>query len=520
MAITTDFTIIANTTFASVYEKISYTVTPSVVGTGGTISPSGIQNVNSGGSCTFTFSPNSGYAINSVKVNQATVSVSNNTYTISNITKDTTIEVSYAPLELKLLQDGYVRDPHQSNLTAFIRPRPDIFTNDTYVDCIVGTSFVAPDTVVSDNESVATVSIDKSKKKIIIHALTLGTFNLTATYNGSTAISKVTISKSKLYLDDERLDQYSMNMGVWSDNFTITPSLACNTRTMVLRCVDIGNPVKPTQVYRVLTLVANRYQKGSPRTISEDYACVDAMLENDLGYEASYALRPDDVNININGVKCTYTPLGSDKIYLGWMQRWYSGESKDDESNKVYNLYYTPLVPGTYTIAGTVFGETITTRAITVSASPVTIDPVTVTRGSTAVKPTFRFANDPVGAIGNGTLPYMTTYSNAQPTTIGGKTINYYVSQTDFNNNIHDSFTTDSYETRYSSTITPSTMGYFEDSIAGLQGDMSTVSQYLTLSASSEHIPGTYLSVYPVSIKTSDQGNYSVYGALLKITVK
>ena len=47
------------------------------------------------GECYRTFSPNSGYRIKTVKVNGSTVSVSNNSYTISNITRNTTVEVEF-----------------------------------------------------------------------------------------------------------------------------------------------------------------------------------------------------------------------------------------------------------------------------------------------------------------------------------------------------------------------------------------------------------------------------------------
>ena len=51
--------------------------------------------VNEGTSATLTFTPNSGYQVRSVKVNGVAVTVSNNRYTISSITKDTTIEVTF-----------------------------------------------------------------------------------------------------------------------------------------------------------------------------------------------------------------------------------------------------------------------------------------------------------------------------------------------------------------------------------------------------------------------------------------
>lgn len=51
--------------------------------------------VNEGASATITFTPDNGYRIKSVKVNNSTVSVSNNQYTISSINANTTVSVEF-----------------------------------------------------------------------------------------------------------------------------------------------------------------------------------------------------------------------------------------------------------------------------------------------------------------------------------------------------------------------------------------------------------------------------------------
>lgn len=56
--------------------------------------------VNDGSSATITFSPDNGYRIKSVKVNNTTVSVSNNQYTISSISSDTTVEVEFEAIPI------------------------------------------------------------------------------------------------------------------------------------------------------------------------------------------------------------------------------------------------------------------------------------------------------------------------------------------------------------------------------------------------------------------------------------
>lgn len=78
------------------WQGTTYTVSLSA-GVGGSISPSGTQTVNSGNNLTFTVTPNMCYSIVSVKVNGMAVSLnSNNSYTITNIQQNTTVNVTFA----------------------------------------------------------------------------------------------------------------------------------------------------------------------------------------------------------------------------------------------------------------------------------------------------------------------------------------------------------------------------------------------------------------------------------------
>ena len=71
----------------------------STAGTGGTISPSGTVNLNSGESVTFTVTPDSGYVISDVKVDGASQGAIS-TYTFSNVTRDHAIAASFAAAAL------------------------------------------------------------------------------------------------------------------------------------------------------------------------------------------------------------------------------------------------------------------------------------------------------------------------------------------------------------------------------------------------------------------------------------
>ncbi|WP_319579004.1 PKD domain-containing protein [uncultured Methanospirillum sp.] len=84
-----------NQTIQAVFTKLYYTITASVTGTGGTISPGGAVSVECNNSQTFTFTPSSGYRVNRVWVDGVRVYPSGNSYTINNVTANHTIMVSF-----------------------------------------------------------------------------------------------------------------------------------------------------------------------------------------------------------------------------------------------------------------------------------------------------------------------------------------------------------------------------------------------------------------------------------------
>ena len=102
----------ANTTLEVEFEAIpipTYTLSVKATGNGsatynGTTAKNNTQTftLNEGTSATITFSPDNGYRIKSAKVNSADVtsSVSNNSYTVSNIKANTTVEVEFEAIPI------------------------------------------------------------------------------------------------------------------------------------------------------------------------------------------------------------------------------------------------------------------------------------------------------------------------------------------------------------------------------------------------------------------------------------
>ncbi|MEN6438167.1 MAG: REJ domain-containing protein, partial [Syntrophobacter sp.] len=87
-------TVTANHTITASFEPTAFTITASVSGSGGTISPSGSVSVTSGSSKTFTITPAANFKIYDVMVNGTSVGAVSS-YTISNITANQTITAQF-----------------------------------------------------------------------------------------------------------------------------------------------------------------------------------------------------------------------------------------------------------------------------------------------------------------------------------------------------------------------------------------------------------------------------------------
>ena len=129
----------ANTTVEVEFEAIpipTYTLSVKAIGNGsatynGTTAKNNTQTftLNEGTSATITFAPDNGHRIKNVKVNNADVtsSVSNNSYTVSNIKSNTTVEVEFEAIPinsytLKYVVDGVTYRTYQIQEGATITP--------------------------------------------------------------------------------------------------------------------------------------------------------------------------------------------------------------------------------------------------------------------------------------------------------------------------------------------------------------------------------------------------------------
>ncbi|HED07782.1 MAG TPA: hypothetical protein ENI57_06690, partial [Ignavibacteria bacterium] len=96
--------VVVNHTISATFSVIQFTITSSA-GSNGSITPLGVTSVNSGGSQAYTITPNTGYKIDSIKVDGTPVTVTTNsgqTYTFTNVTANHTITATFSVIQFTI----------------------------------------------------------------------------------------------------------------------------------------------------------------------------------------------------------------------------------------------------------------------------------------------------------------------------------------------------------------------------------------------------------------------------------
>jgi photosystem II stability/assembly factor-like uncharacterized protein/CTP:phosphocholine cytidylyltransferase-like protein len=129
-------------TIEAIFEPTAFSVKASA-GSGGSIFPSGIVNVNYGDSKTFTIIPNSGYKISDVQVDGKSVGIVS-TYTFENISSDHTIEAIFEPTAFSvkasagsggsIFPSGVIIVNYGDSKTFTITPNSGYYIKDVKVD--------------------------------------------------------------------------------------------------------------------------------------------------------------------------------------------------------------------------------------------------------------------------------------------------------------------------------------------------------------------------------------------------
>ena len=197
-----------DTTVEVEFEAITYTLSITATGNGAaSFSETVIRDetssftVTEGTSATISFSPDKGYRIKSVMVNGSKVSLSNNQYTISNIKKNTTVEVEFEAITYTLSITAYGNGAATYDGTT-IRSKTSSFTLKEGASATItftpdegsqiGAVKVNNEEVTLTNGQYTIENINANTKvsvefEAIPHTLTItAKGNGTATYNGTT----------------------------------------------------------------------------------------------------------------------------------------------------------------------------------------------------------------------------------------------------------------------------------------------------------------------------------------------
>ena len=146
---------------------------------GGTVSPNGTQTVYEGGNFTFTVTPNDCYEVASVTVDGNNVNLTNNQYTISNVTTDHTVNVTFDQIIYTIIAsasnggtitpDGDVSVNCGESKTFAIAANTGYFISDVTVDGeSVGTQNSYTFSNVTTNHTISATFLEIPEGQIVI----------------------------------------------------------------------------------------------------------------------------------------------------------------------------------------------------------------------------------------------------------------------------------------------------------------------------------------------------------------
>ena len=256
----------ANTTFAVAFEAIpptTYSFTIKATGNGtATYNDTSIRDksssftVNEGTSATITFAPDAGYRIASVMLNgtNVTASVANNIYTISSITANTTLAVTFEvippttyTLSISTSGNGYVA--YDGNT---IRSKTLSFSLVEGTNAIL--KFSADDgnrlksvkvdgqdvtsTIVNDQYTISSISANTSVE-VAFEAIPDYTLNIVASGNGSAIYNGTTIKNQS--------QNFTLREGT-SATITFTPDAGYRIASVKLNNTDVTSQVSDGKI--------------------------------------------------------------------------------------------------------------------------------------------------------------------------------------------------------------------------------------------------------------------------------
>ena len=283
--------ITSNHTISALFSVKTFIVAASA-GTGGAISPQGNVSVSYGGSRTFTISPNNGYYISDVKVdNNPEGAISE--YTFSNVTGDHSISATFTQITYTITANagtggsispsGSASVSYGSNLTFTISPTFGYQVSDVTVDNVsVGTVTTYTFTNVTANHTIS-ATFETATYSIVSSAGTGGSINPAGSatvMHGSNRTFLIT-PETGYQISDVRVDNVSAgNVSSYTLN-NITANHSISASFSILTYTISGSPGTGGSISPAGEITVN-YGSSHAYTITPQtgYRILDVKIDN------------------------------------------------------------------------------------------------------------------------------------------------------------------------------------------------------------------------------------------------
>ena len=301
---------------------------------GGSVSPTGTQTIDEGGSFTFTVTPEPCYEIGNVTVNGTAVTLdANNQYTINNITSNQNINVTFNQLSYTITAtagNGGTINPGTTTVTCggsqtyTIAPSEGFMISDVIVDnqsvgSISSYSFtnVTADHTISatfveipDNHIVITVNADAQGGTVYpsgSQSVEQGSdFTFTVTPDACYTIGSVTVNGVAVVLDAN--NSYSIENVTTEQTVNVTFS---QITYIITASAGNGGTITPSGDVNVNC----GENKAFAIAASEGYQIADVVVDNEsVGAVESYTF--NDVTANGHSISATFEVIPANEIEI------------------------------------------------------------------------------------------------------------------------------------------------------------------------------------------------------------
>ena len=271
----------------------TYTITVNA-NNGGTVNPNGTQTVYEGNDFTFTATPNDCYEVASVTVDGNNVNLTNNQYTISNVTANHTVNVTFSQITY--------------TIAATAGNGGTITGAPASVNCGEGYTFtVTP----NDCYEVASVTVNGTPVTTVNNVYTVS--NVTATQNINATFNQMTYTITASAGNGGTINNAPSTVNCGGEyTFTVTPESCYEVASVTVN----GTPVTPVNnVYTISNVTASQNiaatfnQISYAITTSASNGTIQAPSTVNCGGEYTFTVTPETcyevASVTVNGTPVT-----------------------------------------------------------------------------------------------------------------------------------------------------------------------------------------------------------------------